>query len=97
LGQQSSGGLPLTALPTPNSVEGLGAALLTECEAAQRRCLIALALQDGAHLGEGSVHAFSGLAPLLQKLSLIAEGAKRPDYGAALRQVASPLSMSIYA
>lgn len=86
-----------SAMPSPNSVEGLGAALLTECEVAQRRCLVALALQDGAHLAEGSLHAFSALSPMFRRLALLPAGAKKPNYGEALRQVVSPLSMSIYA
>merc|ERR1712087_644236 len=87
----------LAAYPSPNAVEGVGAALLAECESAQRRCLLALALQDGAHLGEGSLHAFASLTPMLGKLALLPEGAHQPNYSKALRQVVSPLSMSIYA
>jgi len=83
--------------PSPNAVEGIGAALLTECESARRRCLVALALQDGAHLGEGSLHAFASLTPLLRKLGLLPEGALKPNYSGALRQVVPPVSMSIYA
>lgn len=87
----------VAAYPSPNAVEGVGAALLTECESAGRRCLVALALQDGAHLGEGSLHAFASLAPLLRRLSLLPEGAQKPNYSVALRQVVPPVSMSIYA
>lgn len=90
-------GQRLSALPSPNSVEGLGAALLTECEVTQRKCLVALALQDGAHLGEGSLHSFSGLTPLFRRLALLPEGEKKPNYAEGLKQVVSPLSMSIYA
>lgn len=87
----------LAVLPAPNAVEGLGAALLTQCEAAKRRCLVALALQDGAHLGEGSLRAFESLAPLLQRLGLQQEGAVAPDYREAVRQAVPPPSLSIYA
>jgi len=84
-------------LPAPNSIEGLGAALLTECEVAQRKGLVALALQDGAHLAEGSLHAFSGLTSLFRRLALMPEGAFKPKYTEALKQVVAPLAMSIYA
>lgn len=96
-GPESPCGPRFASLPSPNSVEGVGASLLAECESARRRCLVALALQDGAHLGEGSLHAFSGLAPLLRRLALLPAGEQKPKYSEALRQVVSPLSMSIYA
>lgn len=92
-----SGAGGLAILPAPNAVEGVAAALLTSCEAEQRKCLVALALQDGAHLGEGSVRAFEALAPLLRRLALLPESGKPPDYREVLRQVVPPPSMSIYA
>mmetsp|Transcript_50005 Transcript_50005/g.149342 ORF Transcript_50005/g.149342 Transcript_50005/m.149342 type:complete len:274 (+) Transcript_50005:91-912(+) len=84
-------------LPAPNVVEGLGAALLMQSEAAHRRCLVALALQDGAHLGEGCIRAFAFLAPLLQELGLLPSDWRPPDFSEAVRQVVPPASMSIYA
>merc|ERR1719433_1483433 len=84
------------ALPAPNIVQGLAAALLTQCEASGRRCLAALALQDGAHLTEGCVRAFTSLGPSLQASGLISDS-DRPKYNEAVKQVVSPLSMSIYA
>mmetsp|Transcript_115589 Transcript_115589/g.338127 ORF Transcript_115589/g.338127 Transcript_115589/m.338127 type:complete len:266 (-) Transcript_115589:82-879(-) len=87
----------LARLPAPNCIQGLGGALLTQCEAARGRCLAALALQDGAHLGESCVRAFAGLAPLLQELGLLPKDWSAPDFGETLRQVVPPPSMSIYA
>mmetsp|Transcript_74047 Transcript_74047/g.239391 ORF Transcript_74047/g.239391 Transcript_74047/m.239391 type:complete len:266 (+) Transcript_74047:71-868(+) len=90
-------GAALAQLPAPNVVEGLGAALLTECEALGRRCLLALALQDGVHLGESCVRAFAGLTPVLQGVGLLPVSWKEPDYSQGLHQVLPPMSMSIYA
>eukprot|EP00418_Pyrodinium_bahamense_P022557 CAMPEP_0179150244 /NCGR_PEP_ID=MMETSP0796-20121207/72852_1 /TAXON_ID=73915 /ORGANISM="Pyrodinium bahamense, Strain pbaha01" /LENGTH=265 /DNA_ID=CAMNT_0020851193 /DNA_START=20 /DNA_END=817 /DNA_ORIENTATION=+ len=87
----------LARLPAPNTVEGLGAALLTQCEAERRRCLVALALQDGAHLGEGCVRSFTGLAPLLQELGVLPADWQQPDFRETVRKVIPPMSMSIYA
>jgi len=87
----------LAVLPAPNAVEGLAAALLARCEAERRRCLVALALQDGAHLGEGSLRAFEGLGPLFRRLGVQQDGAKAPDYREAVRQAVPPPSLSIYA
>lgn len=94
-GADSSGRLSL--LPVPNVVQGLGAALLSQCEAERRRCLVALSLQDGAHLGEGCLRAFEGLAPLLREMGALPPGSKPPNYGEAVRKVVPPASMSIYA
>lgn len=99
LGRQGS----LAALPSPNALDGLSAALLTLCEAQQQKCLVALALQDGAHLGEGSLAAFQGLDPLVRRLALLGQGEsdgsapKKPNYSEAIRRVVPPPSMSIYA
>lgn len=96
-GPEGPCGPRFASLPSPNAAEGVGAAVLAECESACRKCLVALALQDGAHLGEGSLHAFSGLIPLFRRLDLLPEGVQKPKYSEALRQVVPPLSMSIYA
>lgn len=93
----TAGAGALAVLPAPNAADGLAAALLTQCEAARRRCLVALAVQDGAHLGEGSLRAFEGLAPLFERLGLRQEGAKAPDYQQAVRQTVPPSSLAIYA
>mmetsp|Transcript_63329 Transcript_63329/g.206572 ORF Transcript_63329/g.206572 Transcript_63329/m.206572 type:complete len:272 (+) Transcript_63329:131-946(+) len=87
----------LALLPAPNAVEGLAAALLSRCEASRRRGLVALGLQDGAHLGEGTLSAFEKLGPLLRRLGLVQEGGKVPDYREAIRQNVPSVSMSIYA
>mmetsp|Transcript_34980 Transcript_34980/g.99507 ORF Transcript_34980/g.99507 Transcript_34980/m.99507 type:complete len:262 (+) Transcript_34980:111-896(+) len=87
----------LPRLPAPNAVEALQAAVLTRCQADGTCAMLALALQDGAHLGEGVVGAFEGLAPLLRRLGALPEGASAPDYRAAVRMVVPPASMSIYA
>lgn len=89
--------LQLAALPAPNLVEGISAALLSRCEALQQRCLVALSLQDGAHLGEGCIRAFEVLVPLLKELKVVQDAWKKPNYGEALRKVVPPASMSIYA
>ncbi|CAJ1356508.1 unnamed protein product [Effrenium voratum] len=52
-----SGKASIPALPAPNVVEGLAAALLTCCEA-RCLCIVALTLQDGAHLSEGCLRGF---------------------------------------
>lgn len=93
LGKQ--GALPV--LPAPNAVEGLAAALLTVCEASRRRCVVALGLQDGAHLVESSLRAFERLGPLLCRHGLLQDGRSAPDYGEAVRQLVPPASLSIYA
>uniref|UniRef100_A0A7S1WFC6 Proteasome assembly chaperone 1 n=1 Tax=Alexandrium catenella TaxID=2925 RepID=A0A7S1WFC6_ALECA len=87
----------LARFMAPNVIEGLGAALLTQCEAERRRCLVALTLQDGAHLGISCVRAFSGLAPLLQDIGLLPSDWSPPDYAEVVRQVVPPPSMAIYA
>mmetsp|Transcript_69242 Transcript_69242/g.122500 ORF Transcript_69242/g.122500 Transcript_69242/m.122500 type:complete len:251 (-) Transcript_69242:108-860(-) len=93
----ASAGSTLSPLPAPNLVEGLPAAVLSHCEALQQRCLVALALQDGAHLGEGCIRGFEVLVPLLKELKVVQDTWKKPDYREALRKVVSPSSMSIYA
>eukprot|EP00931_Biecheleriopsis_adriatica_P046407 TRINITY_DN26647_c0_g1_i1.p1 TRINITY_DN26647_c0_g1~~TRINITY_DN26647_c0_g1_i1.p1 ORF type:complete len:280 (+),score=45.68 TRINITY_DN26647_c0_g1_i1:86-841(+) len=84
-------------LPAPNIVEGLLAALLTHCEASRRRCLVALALQDGAHLGEGCIRGFEALMPLLTELKVLSSSSTKLDCRAAVQKVVPPSSMSIYA
>jgi len=58
---------------------------------------VALALQDGAHLGEGCVRSFTGLAPLLQELGVLPADWQQPDFRETVRKVIPPMSMSIYA
>lgn len=94
----ASGGLRgLQPLPLPNVLEGLGAALITSCEADRRTCVCALTVQDGAHLGEGCVRAFEALAPLLLELGVVSQGWRIPNLREAVRQVVPPASMNIYA
>ncbi|CAE7205637.1 unnamed protein product [Symbiodinium natans] len=73
-------------LPAPNFVEGLAAALLSNCEARSWPCLVALALQDGAHMSEGCLHAFEALVPMLLELQVISSW-QRPKYREALQKV----------
>jgi len=87
----------LPQLPSTNALEGVPAALLTRCEASCRRCLVALALQDGVHLAEGTVSAFEALAPLFRRLGALHADSKAPDYREAVRAVVPPPSLSIYA
>lgn len=89
-------GSRLALLPPPNAVDGLPAALLSRCEATRRRCVLALALQDGAHLGAGCLRAFEGLSPTFARLSLRAADAKTPDYAEAIRLHLPPPALSIY-
>ncbi|CAE8640386.1 unnamed protein product [Polarella glacialis] len=89
--------LAMPRLPAPNYLEGLGAALLTRCEASRQRCLVALALQDGAHLSEGCIRSFEALVPLLLDLKVVPPSWKTPNYMEAARKVVAPSSMSIYA
>jgi len=84
-------------LPAPNAVEGLPAALLTQCEVARRPCLAAFTLQDGAHLGEGCLRGFERLRPALTELGLLPGDWQPPDYKEAIRAVVQPMSLSIYA
>lgn len=84
-------------LPQPNTLEGLPAAMLTHCEAARKRCLVAMAIQDGAHIGTGSVKGLEGVVPLLQELGVLASDWSPPSYSEAIRKVVPPVSMSIYA
>jgi hypothetical protein len=95
-GEKGSSPCPgISALPSPNFLGGVAAALLSQCEAEQKRGLVALALQDGAHVMASSLVGFEGLRPLLVELGL--ECAKSPDFVEALRHVAAPNSRSIYA
>jgi len=88
----------IAQLPAPNSLDGLGAALLTQCEAAgSPRCFTALTLQDGAHVGLGCVRAFEQLQPLLDGIGLAADGTQPASYSEVLRKLVPPSSMSIYA
>eukprot|EP00929_Paragymnodinium_shiwhaense_P004437 TRINITY_DN105386_c0_g1_i1.p1 TRINITY_DN105386_c0_g1~~TRINITY_DN105386_c0_g1_i1.p1 ORF type:complete len:257 (-),score=50.85 TRINITY_DN105386_c0_g1_i1:148-918(-) len=84
-------------LPVPNVVGGVAAALLTHCEGTKRRCLVALTLQDGAHLGEGCVRAFERLLPFYEEAGLASKDWKAPDYRDALRKVVPQPKMGIYA
>lgn len=84
-------------LPVPNAVEGVAAALLTQCEVDRRCCLVARALQDGAHLTEGCLCAFEWLRPIFLQLGLVEDGWSAPNYSDAVRKVVPPPSMSIYA
>lgn len=84
-------------LPAPNCIQGIGAALLTQCEAGRRSCLAALAVQDGAHLLEGTLRGFERLFPVLEELGLLAPGHRAPDYQPAMRKFMPPSNMSIYA
>mmetsp|Transcript_30746 Transcript_30746/g.57601 ORF Transcript_30746/g.57601 Transcript_30746/m.57601 type:complete len:245 (+) Transcript_30746:43-777(+) len=84
------------ALPAPNVVEGLAAALLSGCEARGWPCLVALALQDGAHMSEGCLQGFEALVPLLLEKKVISSW-QRPKYHEALQKVVPPAAMSIYA
>jgi len=97
----SPGGAPkaggLQPLPIPNLVEGITAALLSACEVARRRCLVALALQDGAHLGEGCICAFEEVLPILTGLGALPADWRPPNYQKAVGLVRAPMSMSIYA
>jgi len=87
----------LAPLPAPNALPGLAAALLQRCEAQGRRCLVALALQDGTHLGEGCLRAFAGLHPRLSALGLLPAAWRQPDYSEALCHAVPPPCLSIYA
>ncbi|OLP91518.1 Proteasome assembly chaperone 1 [Symbiodinium microadriaticum] len=91
-----NGSESVPALPPPNFVEGLAAALLSGCEARSWPCLVALALQDGAHMSEGCLLAYEALVPLLIELQVISSW-QRPRYREALQKVIPPTSMSIYA
>eukprot|EP00438_Fugacium_kawagutii_P008024 Skav209175 [mRNA] locus=scaffold1137:462861:463595:- [translate_table: standard] len=86
----------LPALPAPSIVQGLAAAVLASCEARSTKCIVAMTLQDGAHLSERCLQGFEGLVPLLQELQVI-QTWQRPSYREALRKVIPPASMSIYA
>ena len=68
----SCSGERIPALPAPNIVQGLGAAVLACCEAKSTRCTVALTLQDGAHLSEGCLKGYEALVPLLQELQVAA-------------------------
>jgi hypothetical protein len=87
----------LAALPSPNFLGGLPAALLSQCEAANRRCLAAFALQDGAHIMASSLVGFNGLKPLLAGTGLPCEEA--PDLVEAVNRVVLPPThhLGIYA
>merc|ERR1711879_357743 len=76
--------MPVASLPTPNIVEGVPAALLTHCETKQIRCLVALALQDGAQHGEGTFRAFDRLEQTFQDLGLLGRGSWPPDWKAMI-------------
>lgn len=95
LGSGPGGGI--APLPLPNMLQGLGAAVLTECEAARRRCICVLTVQDGAHIAEGCVGAFQRLAPLLEELGVVGPAWRLPNLRDVIRQVVPPASMSIYA
>merc|ERR1712039_662355 len=87
----------ISRFSTPNLIDGVGAALLTQCEAESRRCVVAFSIQDGAHMSEGTVRAFARVAPVLQRIGALPEDWQQPDYKEAIRQVVPPMSMSIYA
>lgn len=87
----------IAPLPGPNTVEGTAAALLTQCEATRKRCLVALALQDGAHMGAGCLKAFEQLQAVFSGIGLMSEGWRGPDYDDVLRKTVHPPAMSIYA
>lgn len=82
-------------LPTPNTVVGVGGALLTQCEADAKGCLVAFSLQDGAHVAGGSLCAFEGLGPVFVQLGI---PWKAPEsYHKATSKMPLKQSMSIYA
>lgn len=85
----------IAALPSPNFLSGLAAALLSLCEAARKRGLVALALQDGAHAMASTLVGFEALRPLLSDLGLECE--KAADFVGAMRMLLPPPSLSIYA
>eukprot|EP00439_Symbiodinium_sp_Y106_P073117 s887_g13.t1 len=88
-----NGSESVPALPPPNFVEGLAAALLSGCEARSWPCLVALALQDdGAHMSEGCLLAYEALVPLLIEHQVISSW-QRPRYREALQKVIPPTSM----
>eukprot|EP00927_Polykrikos_kofoidii_P070672 TRINITY_DN67084_c0_g1_i1.p1 TRINITY_DN67084_c0_g1~~TRINITY_DN67084_c0_g1_i1.p1 ORF type:complete len:294 (+),score=51.91 TRINITY_DN67084_c0_g1_i1:71-883(+) len=87
----------VSVLPTPNVVDGLNASLLTQCETERRRCLVALALQDGAHVGEGCIRAFEALKQVFAEVGCAQDAWRKPNYREALRQLIPPPSMGIYA
>jgi len=87
-------------LPTPNVVQGVAAALLTQCEAERKRCLVGLALQDGAHLSAACLRAFAGLKGAFEVVGLLPLKVDRqwpPSCVDALEKIVPPFSMSIYA
>mmetsp|Transcript_51403 Transcript_51403/g.95048 ORF Transcript_51403/g.95048 Transcript_51403/m.95048 type:complete len:260 (-) Transcript_51403:28-807(-) len=86
----------LPPLPPPNHVEGLPAAILSECTASKRQCVVALTVQDGAHLGETCLQAFERIRPTLVRLGLVDSG-QRISYRDILASARPPHSMSIYA
>merc|ERR1712228_336292 len=86
----------LARLAAPNLLDGLAAALLTHCEADRKKCLVALSVQDGAHMSEGTLRAFAQLAPTFKKCGLLSASWQEPDFKAALKQAVPPMSMSIY-
>lgn len=90
-------GAAVVPLPCANVLESVAAALLTQCEAAQKPCLAALALQDGAHVVERCLSGFELLCPALMDLGILPPDWQAPNYREALRAVQKPLSMSIYA
>mmetsp|Transcript_456 Transcript_456/g.907 ORF Transcript_456/g.907 Transcript_456/m.907 type:complete len:242 (+) Transcript_456:3-728(+) len=91
-----SGRAEIPALPAPNIVQGLAAAVIASCEARSAKCTVALTLQDGAHLSEGCLQGFEVLVPLLQELQVI-QSWQRPNYREAVQKVVPPAAMSIYA
>mmetsp|Transcript_5760 Transcript_5760/g.10299 ORF Transcript_5760/g.10299 Transcript_5760/m.10299 type:complete len:266 (-) Transcript_5760:15-812(-) len=90
-------GKAVAPLPCENVLESIAAALLTQCEAVRKPCMVALALQDGAHVVERCLSGFELLCPALMDLGILPSDWSAPDYREALRAIQPPPSMSIYA
>jgi len=85
----------LKVLPSPNFLGGVPAALLSQCEAANKQGLAAYALQDGAHCLASSLVGFEALRPLFSRIGLECE--KAPDFVEAMKTLVPPPGMNIYA
>lgn len=85
----------IKVLSSPNFLGGLPAALLSQCEAGNKRCLAALALQDGAHVMASTLVGFEALRPLFVGIGIECE--KSPDLVKAVETLVSSPSLAIYA
>lgn len=84
-------------LPIPNVVEGICAAILTRCHIRGQQCLVALALQDGAHAGSRTLEGFSGLQTVFKDSDIGVPLSAKLDYEAMEKGVREAAGLSIYA